>query len=307
MPDTRPSTRILSEDLLPCRRSGCKSVRLQKRDCWSRWNTCGEKNILWASDIRDRWLTERAQQCLCKYLSDVSATTCDAMMTLVSTKTRLKTQGLFDPSEVCANRGQTVYCTIELCLSVDKLEKDNKQGKKDVCVQCLCNVHSVTCWKLWPLTLLLNCPDVSLKVAQLSSFLSRYRSFHSQYPSSYHHQPCPDVSSSAQMCDTNLCRTSCQYQMSNGSPLLKIGFACFSDCSFVFTMWVVSVWSILMSSPLLLFIFRWLSSWFLFVLRRNWIRPDLIHCELSLRTRSDVGQTLLHLRMEPFKLIICDM
>ena len=35
---------------------------------------------------------------------------CDVMMTLVSVKTRLKTQGLFDPREVCAGRGQTVVC-----------------------------------------------------------------------------------------------------------------------------------------------------------------------------------------------------
>ena len=60
---------------------------------------------------------------------DVSATMCDVMMTLVSMKTRLKTQGLFDPSEVCAYRGQTVYCTTELCLSVDKRKKTtNKEG-----------------------------------------------------------------------------------------------------------------------------------------------------------------------------------
>ena len=66
---------------------------------------------------------------------------CDVMMTLVSMKTRLKTQGLFDPSEVCAYREVRlcVYCTTELCLSVDKLEKDNKQGTNDVGVQCLCN------------------------------------------------------------------------------------------------------------------------------------------------------------------------
>ena len=48
---------------------------------------------------------------------------CDVMMTLVSMKTRLKTQGLFDPSKVYADRSQTVYCTTEMCLSVDKLEK----------------------------------------------------------------------------------------------------------------------------------------------------------------------------------------
>ena len=71
----------------------------------------------------------------------------DGMMTLVSMKTRLKTKGLFDPNDVCAYRGQTVYCTTELCLSVDKIQKDNRQGRNDVSVQCpcLCNVQSVTC------------------------------------------------------------------------------------------------------------------------------------------------------------------
>ena len=70
---------------------------------------------------------------------------CDVMMPLVSMKARLKTKSLFDPSEVCAYRGQTVHCATELCLSVDKREEDNKQGRNDVSVQCLCNVHSVTC------------------------------------------------------------------------------------------------------------------------------------------------------------------
>ena len=83
-------------------------------------------------------------KCKCKCLRDVSATMCDVLITLVSVKTRLKTQGPFDPSDVCANRGQTVYCTTELCLSVDKLEKNNKQGRNDVSVQCLYNVHFVT-------------------------------------------------------------------------------------------------------------------------------------------------------------------
>ena len=79
-----------------------------------------------------------------------------------------------------------------------------------------------------------------VKSCQLSSSLSCCRSFYSQYPRSCHHQPCPNISWSAQMCDTNLCRTSCQYQSSTRSPLceevFKIGFACFSDCSFVFIM-----------------------------------------------------------------------
>ena len=74
---------------------------------------------------------------VCKGSRDVSATMCDVMMILVSMNTRLKTEGLFDPNEVCAHRGQTVYCATELCLSVDKLEKDSKQGRNDVSVQCL--------------------------------------------------------------------------------------------------------------------------------------------------------------------------
>ena len=69
---------------------------------------------------------------------------CDVMMTLVSVKTRLKTQGLFDPSEVCACRGRTVYCTIELCLSVDT-GKRQETNKERFSVQCPCNVPSVTC------------------------------------------------------------------------------------------------------------------------------------------------------------------
>ena len=70
---------------------------------------------------------------------------CDVMkMTTISANTS-ETKSLFDPDEVCAYKSQTVYCTTELCLSVDKREKNNKQGRYDVSVQCLCNVHSVTC------------------------------------------------------------------------------------------------------------------------------------------------------------------
>ena len=59
---------------------------------------------------------------------------CDVMMTLVSIKTRLKTKGPFDPSEVCAFRGQAVYCTSELSLSVEKRKKTtNKEGTMSVC------------------------------------------------------------------------------------------------------------------------------------------------------------------------------
>ena len=38
----------------------------------------------------------------------------------------MKTQGLFDPCEVCAYRDQSVQSS-ELCLSVDKVKKKNKQ------------------------------------------------------------------------------------------------------------------------------------------------------------------------------------
>ena len=66
-------------------------------------------------------------------------------------------------------------CTIELCLLVDKREKDNKQGRNDG-VQCLCDVHSVTCRKLRVLGPLLNCKTLVKKlsviiISQLFSFL----------------------------------------------------------------------------------------------------------------------------------------
>ena len=99
----------------------------------------------------------------CKCARDVSATMCDVTMTLVSMKTPLKNQDLFDPSEVCAYRGQTVCCTTELCLSVDKLEEDNEQRRNDVSVQCLCDVQSVTCWKLGILTVHEIPPEVDLE------------------------------------------------------------------------------------------------------------------------------------------------
>ena len=47
-------------------------------------------------------------------------------------QTCLKTEGLFDPDEVCTFRGKTVYCTTELCLSLDKREK-RQQTKKERC------------------------------------------------------------------------------------------------------------------------------------------------------------------------------
>ena len=55
----------------------------------------------------------------------------------------------------------------------------------------------------------------------------------------------------------------------------------FSDCSFVFTMWVVSVWSNVDEFSITIHHFSLVILVILFVLRRNWIRPDLIHCELS--------------------------
>ena len=44
-----------------------------------------------------------------------------------------------------------------------------------------------------------------------------------------------------------------------------------------------------------------------FVLRRNRIRPDLIHCEVSFVLVEMSVPLLLHLRMKASKLIICDM
>ena len=77
----------------------------------------------------------------CEKSSDVSATMCDVMFsenTIVDKKA-------CSIQMMCAYRGQTVCCTTELWLSVDKREKDNKQRRNDVSVQCLCNAHSVTC------------------------------------------------------------------------------------------------------------------------------------------------------------------
>ena len=159
---------------------------------------------------------------------DVSATMYDVINDTCLQKTRLKTIGLFDPNEVCAYRGQTVYRTTELCLSVDQWEEDNKQGRNDVCVQCLCNVQSVTCGKLKELTPLLECRRLLKAVSchHLSAVIVPFA--------------VPTFVPQSAMCDTNLCRTSCQCQSSTGSPLrkevLKSGFACFSNCSFVFTM-----------------------------------------------------------------------
>ena len=110
----------------------------------------------------------------CKKSRDVSGTMCAVMMPLVSQKTRLKTEGLFDPSEVCAYRGQTVYCATELCLSVDKRKKTTNKGRNDVDVQCPCNVTFCHVLKLGILTLRLNCRRL-LKSCQLSTSLSSYR------------------------------------------------------------------------------------------------------------------------------------
>ena len=47
----------------------------EKCDCWWIWNVCGEQIILWANEIRDRWLKERAQQCFRTQRDDVSLLT----------------------------------------------------------------------------------------------------------------------------------------------------------------------------------------------------------------------------------------
>ena len=45
----------------------------------------------------------------------------------------------------------------------------------------------------------------------------------------------------------------------------------------------------------------------LFVFRKNRIRPDPIHCEFSFVLVQMLVKLLLHIRMKPCKLIICDM
>ena len=85
-----------------------------------------------------------------KISRNVSATMCDVMMTLVSMKIRLKTQGLFDPYAVCACRCQTVYCASELCLSVDKLEKRQQIRKGTILVYSvyvMCILSRVENWE----------------------------------------------------------------------------------------------------------------------------------------------------------------
>ena len=170
----------------------------------------------------------------------MSATVYDVMTTLVFSENTIVDQKAYLIQMRCAHT-EVRLCIVQLsCVCLWTNWKNvNKRGTNDVCVQCLHDVHSVTCGKLGILTPLFNCRRLSMS-CQLSSSLSCYRSFHSQYQRSYHHQPYPNISKSAQMCDTNLCRTSGQHQSSTGSPLreevLKIGFACISDCSFVFMM-----------------------------------------------------------------------
>ena len=42
-----------------------------------------------------------------------------------------------------------LYCTTELCLSVDKTGKDNKQGRNDISVQCLCKIYVLSRVENW--------------------------------------------------------------------------------------------------------------------------------------------------------------
>ena len=58
-------------------------------------------------------------------------------------QTWLKTRGLLGPCEVCAYRGQTLYCTTELSLSVDKMEEENKERTTLVCNVYECRVCHV--------------------------------------------------------------------------------------------------------------------------------------------------------------------
>ena len=69
------------------------------------------------------------------------------MMTLVSMKTRLKTGGL-EPNEVCTYRGQTVYCTNELCLWTKYKKTTDKEGTMLVyCVYVMYILSHVENWE----------------------------------------------------------------------------------------------------------------------------------------------------------------
>ena len=63
--------------------------------------------------------------CFCKKSIDVPTTMCDVM------------KGLYDPDEVCAYRGQTVFCTTELCLSVDIWEKTTHKEERCYCTMSM--------------------------------------------------------------------------------------------------------------------------------------------------------------------------
>ena len=89
---------------------------------------------------------ERENREKCPESSDMSATVYDVMTTLVfSENTIVDKRPVRSMCGVRTQRSDCVlYCTTELCLSVDKREKDKKQGKNDVSVPCLCNVHNLS-------------------------------------------------------------------------------------------------------------------------------------------------------------------
>ena len=64
----------LFKGLRPCRPSGCKSVRLQRGDCWPRRNICGREQDTSseAIEIRRRKLKERTPECVRTPYGDVS-------------------------------------------------------------------------------------------------------------------------------------------------------------------------------------------------------------------------------------------
>ena len=112
------------------------------------------------------------------------------------------------------------------------------------------------------LTPLLNCRRL-FKSCQLSSFLSCYRSFQYAVPTFV---PPSDISRYLVKCSECVIPTSVAHLANiNCQPdylCVKMYSKSVLLVSVVFTMWVVLVWSNLMSSSLLFILFRWLSSWF---------------------------------------------
>ena len=119
--DTRPATTFVCEALLPSRQSEC-NLCLQKCDCWSIWNICGDQSILWANEIRDRWLKERAQQCFRTQRDDVSLLTlsiCNICLSNLICATSSSVWPLYPQLRLTLFPQST-----ELCRAAGKMEED---------------------------------------------------------------------------------------------------------------------------------------------------------------------------------------